>query len=449
MQLDLPQLKGGLPEFKSFASALNGLGADNRYALAVSGGPDSIAMLILFAQWRAQVGWESSDAGGRDVVLSVDHQLRPHSVLECKAVADLAANLGFAHQTLKWQHQGVDSGVQAKARAARYQLLDKAASKARARYLLLAHTRDDQAETVLMRLMRGSGVDGLSAIHGQKKRNDMFTTMVRPLLDVPKAQLLGFLNTNAIAYASDPSNEDMAYERVRLRKFLDVMELNEPHIKPRIAVTAMRMGRAAEALEHYTTQFFENHASQTSAGSLKLDLRVYKALPREVRLRVIKRIILRLGHGDMPQEASLEVIEMMVGGAGNAATLCGWQFRTAGEQLSVEREIARFTPAPISLTECADYIWWDKRFGVHYENVSPEEIAFFDRYQPVLEAVGDRWAEVKALYKLESTHGLSDLERTALPCLTSNGRIFHVPAFEANEEKTPIGIRHKPLEGCF
>ena len=129
-------------------------------ALAVSGGSDSTALMVLFADWLRQ---RRADAGAH-TVLTVDHGLRPESAAEARAVADQAAALGFRHALLVWRGPKPSTGLQAAAREARYQLMRDYMGAHDIATLFTAHTRDDQAETLLMRLARGSGLDGLAAI---------------------------------------------------------------------------------------------------------------------------------------------------------------------------------------------------------------------------------------------------------------------------------------------
>ena len=155
--------------------------------LAVSGGPDSTALLALAARWRA-----SLKGGPALIAVTVDHGLRPESVKEANAVKRQARELGVRHRTLRWTGVKPKTGLQEAAREARYRLLSAEAAKAGARMVLTAHTLDDQAETVLLRLARGSGLTGLAAM---ARESSMFgTRVVRPLLALPKARLIATLN---------------------------------------------------------------------------------------------------------------------------------------------------------------------------------------------------------------------------------------------------------------
>ena len=127
--------------------------------LAVSGGPDSTALMVLAARWR-----DTLKKPPKLLAVTVDHGLRQEAKAEAAAVARLARKLKIAHRTLRWTGKKPKTGLQQAARLARYRLLGEAARKARATHILTAHTRDDQAETVLIRLSRGSGITGLGAM---------------------------------------------------------------------------------------------------------------------------------------------------------------------------------------------------------------------------------------------------------------------------------------------
>src|SRR5690349_13160388 len=154
--------------------------------LAVSGGADSVALMWLAARWRRAFA-----RGPTLVAVTIDHGLREESPREAREVKRLARQLDIAHRTLRWSGHKPKRGVPAAARDARYRLLAQAARAARATHVLTAHTRDDQAETLLMRLVRGSGIAGLSAMARESERDGI--RLARPFLDVPKARLIATL----------------------------------------------------------------------------------------------------------------------------------------------------------------------------------------------------------------------------------------------------------------
>jgi len=167
--------------------------------LAVSGGPDSTALMVLAARLRA-----SCEHPAKLVAVTVDHRLRPESRREAAAVKRLARSLGIEHRTLRWMGRKPTTGLQQAARNARYRLLAEAARRAGARHVLTAHTLDDQAETVLFRLARGSGVSGLAGmglIAPVPVREGRGGSLVRPLLRIPKARLIAMLKAAKVPYA--------------------------------------------------------------------------------------------------------------------------------------------------------------------------------------------------------------------------------------------------------
>src|SRR4051812_33841334 len=174
--------------------------------LAVSGGPDSVAMMWLAARWRRALR-----KGPRLVAVTVDHGLRNEATREARDVKHLAKSLDLPHRTVRWTGAKPARGVSAAAREARYRLLAREARAHGATHVLTAHTRDDQAETLLMRMSRGSGIAGLAAMARQTQRDGV--VLARPLLQIPKARLLATLHKAGIGFADDPTNRDVRFIR--------------------------------------------------------------------------------------------------------------------------------------------------------------------------------------------------------------------------------------------
>lgn len=222
-------------------------GLDRPLALAVSGGVDSMALLHLIAVWRGQGG---GIVHPPPIVFTVDHGLRAEAAGEAAFVASVARALGFAHRTLAWTGAKPDAGIQDAARRARYELLlGELAREPVCRDLVLAHTRDDQAETLLMRLARGSGLDGLSAMRPVECRvvvrlghpvHEVVIRLCRPLLGVPKQRLVATAQAQGLKWCDDPSNVDQRFERVRLRR--------EEPARAALGLTAEALARTASRL---------------------------------------------------------------------------------------------------------------------------------------------------------------------------------------------------------
>jgi len=253
---------------------------------AVSGGPDSTALMHLLARWSA--------AGRRPPVLvtTVDHGLRPESAAEAAFVAREAAALGLGHRILSWIGPKPGTGIQEAAREARYRLLVQCVREEGASHLVTAHTRDDQAETVLMRLARGSGVGGLSGMHPDRDRDGI--RHVRPLLDWPKAALLDLCRTQGWRFLDDPSNADERFERVRWRRIMPLLAA-EGLTAERLVRFSERMRRADEALAAKALQAFERAGPVAEEGGLSLQAGPLAEEPFEIALRVLELALARAG----------------------------------------------------------------------------------------------------------------------------------------------------------
>lgn len=304
-----------------------------RVALAVSGGPDSLALLHLAARWREERG-----AAPELSVLTVDHALRPGSREEAEMVARTAEALGLPHAILTWEHGGAaDTGLQEKARAARYDLMAAYARDHGIDAIATAHHLDDQAETFLMRLKRGSGLDGLAAMPERGAWEGVM--ILRPLLDVPKARLVATLERDGIAYASDPSNVDPRFERARMRAVWDALAALA--LAPEmLALAAGRLRRAREALDHATDAFLADHVEMHETHAT-IDRDALLAVPQEIALRALARVIETVGGSEEPVRlAKLEaLLAALAAQPDKTQTLGHCVIEPKGGTLRVAREV--------------------------------------------------------------------------------------------------------------
>ena len=262
-------------------------------ALAVSGGPDSMALMYLAARWLTLKRRKPASIA----VLTVDHGLRPEAAEEAAFVATRAAGLGFAHATLAWAGQKPKTGIQAAAREARYGLMTAYACEHRIACLVTAHTEDDQAETFLMRLRRGSGLDGLAAMAAVSERGGV--PIVRPLLGLSKARLSAYLRSLGVPFASDPSNSNATFERVRLRHAMKALAA-AGIARPALALSASRLGRSREALAGAAEEFLQRHFRVTNLGQAQIGLEPFLELAPEIALRVLSRALALIGGKEEP-----------------------------------------------------------------------------------------------------------------------------------------------------
>jgi len=304
--------------------------------LAVSGGPDSMALMWLAARWRRALA-----RGPRLVAVTVDHGLRTEAAREARDVKRLARSLEVPHRTLRWTGAKPKTGLPAAARAARYRLLAQAARSNGATHILTAHTRDDQAETLLMRMLRGSGIAGLAAMTRVSEREGLW--LARPLLDVSKAQLVATLNRARINFADDPTNRDVSYTRPRLRALMPALAAEGGDSK-NLARLAARLARANAALEVLAdgAERYLALRDRNDAARFGFDAAAFAGLAEEIRLRLLKRAIDRVGHEGTAElgklEAVLAVLDQAIaaGGSRQKLTLAGAMVTLIGGRIHVE-----------------------------------------------------------------------------------------------------------------
>jgi tRNA(Ile)-lysidine synthase len=312
--------------------------------LAVSGGPDSMALMWLAARWRRAL-----TRGPKLIAVTVDHGLRPEAAREARDVKRLARELDLPHLTLRWTGAKPKAGLPAAARAARYRLLAQAAKASGATHILTAHTRDDQAETLLMRMLRGSGIVGLAAMARESEREGVW--LARPLLNVPKSQLVATLNKAKLAFADDPTNRDAAYTRPRLRALMPALA-EEGGDSRNLARLASRLARANAALEVLVdgAERFLALRDRNDASRFGFDASAFAGLPEEIRLRLLKRAIDRVGHEGSAELGKLEALLMALDRANLDRTNTGGQSRLkqtlAGAVIRLTGERIHVDPAP-------------------------------------------------------------------------------------------------------
>lgn len=307
--------------------------------LAVSGGPDSTALLWLAARWRARL-----KRGPKLVAVTVDHGLRVESAREAKDVKKLAASLGIDHRTLKWTGTKPAKGLPAAARDARYGLLAKAARAAKATHIVTAHTSDDQAETLLMRLARGSGVAGLAAMAMQSQRGDL--VLARPLLGIPKARLIATLDKARVGFITDPTNHDIAFTRPRLRALMPMLaeEGIDARNLLRLSSRLARANAALDAVADYAMRALVAIEQQPQRWTI--EARAYASLPAEIRLRTLVRAINAVGHEGPAELGKAETLADALDRALLSLPVARFKGHLAGAIVTLDRGSVSIGPAP-------------------------------------------------------------------------------------------------------
>jgi tRNA(Ile)-lysidine synthase len=322
--------QAGLPDrFAARMGDLLGPDFPDVIGLAVSGGGDSMTMLSLAHGWARPMGI-------RLRVATVDHGLREGSAAEAAMVAAECAALGHAHATLRWDWDG-RGNLQDAARRARLRLIGDWIGAGG--HVLFAHTLDDLAETFLMRLERGSGVEGLSAMSARRRVADGGFWQVRPLLAERRAELRRHADALRVPYVDDPSNADPRFGRVRARRAMEALGLDAGVL----AETAHRMARARTALVARMAEVAGRIAREGSAlghptGVAEIARDGFARVERDTQLRLLARAIAWVGGAEYrPRAATLEAaLDRALGGAGT--TVQGTQIVVGRETLHVVRE---------------------------------------------------------------------------------------------------------------
>jgi tRNA(Ile)-lysidine synthase len=327
--------------------------------LAVSGGPDSIALMWLAARWRRALA-----RGPRLIAVTVDHGLRPEAAAEAREVKRLALSLDLPHRTLRWTGAKPRTGLPAAARTARYHLLAQAARASGATHILTAHTRDDQAETLLMRMLRGSGIAGLAAMARESERDGLL--LARPFLDISKSQLIATLKKAKVGFVEDPTNRDLNFTRPRIRAVMPVLaaEGGDTRNLVRLASRLARANAAVEVLVDGAERYLAlrdrqalhsgfnakpNDAERLDAKAIAFDAKTFAAMPDEIRLRLLLRAIDRVGHEGPAELGKVETLLSALDRA-TAVRNAGRQPRSkqtlAGALVSLIDGRIRIEPAP-------------------------------------------------------------------------------------------------------
>ena len=297
--------------FRADLEALCG-GVPGKMGVAVSGGPDSLALLLL-----AQAAWP-----GRVEAATVDHGLRPESTDEAAFVAGLCERLRVPHAVLQ-PRAPITGNLQAAARRARYALLEAWRAEQGLDCVLTAHHAEDQAETLLMRLNRGSGVGGLGGVRAANGR------VLRPMLGWRRAELARIVADAGLEAVSDPSNKDERFDRARLRRQLEAADWIDPLALGR---SAQALAEAEEALDWAAERLFAERTSRDES-ELRLDP---NDLPAELVRRLLVRALRQLEPDAAPRGEELSRLRAKLEGGGSA-TLAGvkaeggpvWRFAAA------------------------------------------------------------------------------------------------------------------------
>lgn len=323
-------------------------------ALAVSGGADSMSLALLAKQWL-------DERSGTLHALTVDHGLRPESVAEARQVGAWMAKHGITHRILRWAVPHHGAGLQAAARAARYELLESWCGKHRVLHLLVGHNAGDQAETVLMRLRAGSGVRGLAGMPSVAERQAV--RVLRPLLPYTRVAIRQYLEQSGQAWIEDPSNEDTTFARVRLRR--QAPTLSGLGLTPsRLRDTAAKLGDARAALETATARFCALTILMYPSGYAIFDSKRLAQVQPEIGRGALAAIITAVNgrvYGPRSERLNRLYQSARDNKIGRARTLAGCRVGPWRGRLLVSREVAAKTD-PVRIPSGGGVLRWDGRF---------------------------------------------------------------------------------------
>lgn len=402
--------------FQALMADLGPFEAAPHVCVAVSGGADSLCLALLTARWVEK-------RGGRVSALTVDHGLRPEAAKEAQKVGRWLKPLGIAHHVLTWQGPKPQAAIQAEARKARYRLMSSWCRNAGALHLLLAHTMDDQAETLLLRLGSGSGNDGLAAMSAVVETPDV--RLLRPLLGVRKSSLVADLKLRRQNWIEDPSNQDIAFARARIRQAMATGGM-EPED---LFLAASRFGRARTALEEAAAKILARFSKVHPAGFVRLDSAFLHTAPEEVSLRALGRVMSAVGgRGYGPRLNKLERLHRGLSESHGefSGTLGGCRVVAEGNGILVCRE-NRNLPEPVEVYPGLR-LTWDGRFSVGFRGEG----------QGLLSPLGaDGWSEIVQTSPELRQSPVPAPVRGSLPALFDDFGVLSVP--HLGFTRSPVG----------
>jgi tRNA(Ile)-lysidine synthase len=413
----------GDPEFAGLLERLGPYETRPRLAVAVSGGPDSLALCLLAERWvRAR--------GGAVLALTVDHGLRLESRAEALIVAQWLGELGVRHEILTWTGEKPSSALQARARAARYALLSERCRRAGVLHLLLAHHRDDQAETVALRHARRSGPDGLAGMAPVRELAGL--RLLRPLLGVAKARLVATLEAEGQRWLDDPSNRAPEFARSHLRGYGQV---DGDTLVARAASCAI----ARAELDAAVAAWLVAAARIDPAGFVLISAAALRQAPGRIARRAVQQALRVVGGGTYPpREARLgRLLEALVREPDSGGrTLAGCRILPRGGDILICREPAAISDAIRG--QPGRWQAWDRRFALRLSG---------DGGGLTLAALGeDGWRERRRLPRADEGRILPPPVGPGLPAVWQGGRLVMVPHLGLRAHDLPAQTR---LEARF
>ena len=324
-------------------------------ALAISGGPDSMALALLMKDW-------GQTNNVRLKAFIVDHSLRATSASEAERTRVQLESLAIPAKVLVWEHAPIASRIHILARKARYELLTSACRAEGINSLFLAHQKEDQAETILMRIAKGSGIDGLSGIAAESEQNGI--KFLRPFLSFSKERLIATCQAAKITFVSDPSNQSEKFARGRLRRVMPLLA-DEGLTVERLCDLGARAKDAKEALDYMTGELLRTASDRNLAGVIRIERKALISAPRAIALRALATCLQSIHHEDYgPEQLSLMRLleELFLPTAMTPRTLHGSLLSLTEKHVIIMREYS-VIKSELSV-ETGDEVIWDGRWQV-------------------------------------------------------------------------------------
>lgn len=389
-------------------------------AVAVSGGSDSMALAIAAKEIIAD---ESSNL----IALTVDHKLRDESKNEAIQAGKWLNKCGINHHVLAWNGEKKQSNIQSEARNARYKLLTDYCHASGIDLLLIGHNSEDQAETVLMRLMRGSGVDGIAGVSARTVAHGI--NILRPFLKIKKQQIKEFLTTMGQNWIEDPSNLNEKYARVVARNFIN-QAADKDLLVDRLVETAENMSQSKSYIESKIAEDMQRAVKIYAEGYVVIDAEVFKLLHVEAAYKILSKIVQAVGGSYYkPRFEKLKNLYQKIykNNLAGGVTLGGcsiWQAneKNAENLIYISREVADIIPEQLLyVSNSPNKFVWDGRFiceispDKNYENMTISHLQNedFKQLAELGTAIKGNSLKKKILY--------------SLPCIKHGNKIVSVP----------------------
>ncbi len=392
-------------------------------AVAVSGGVDSMALILLLKHY-------CDGQGKKLTALIIDHDLQDNSAHDAAQTETYLNQHGIPCAVLKWQHDGVDTAVQDKARQARYRLMTEWCKNHDANTVFLAHHADDQVETFWLRLIAKTGLDGLSCIPALRKDKTTDLYFARPLLSFTKEQLIATCKHHKQDWIEDPTNVKTFYTRNYIRHIKAELPLKEQDV---LRLTAV-FGRLRQQIEHDVIAMLEKTATVHNEGYAEVDLETFQLHPMHIQSRALQKITQAVSGRFYPhRSASLETALQKLG-QNDVFTFGSCIFEKKGNHLFIARETNAVEQQRCANTEMV----WDNRFLVKTDEITLSLSFLGERGLSFLPK--DRRKNYDEAYK-----SYPRFVRQALPVIEKNGQIIAVPALNYWDSavfgnKKPISI---------